>query len=197
MAKKISKEAREKCRLITPEFRVSYPHVFKPQAVKKGDKPKYSVTMLFAKDSDLSVIKKAIKQAKINEFGADESEWPEDLENPIKDGDSKKHKDKEGHAGHWIIKAASNEDKKPGVVDEKVEAIIDSKDFYPGCYARASVYAYVWEYMGKQGVGFILDHVQKTRDGKSFGGKKPAEEVFSPVQGVDDEDDSDNEEDFK
>ena len=174
------KANKDLSRVLTPEFRVSYPHVFKAQAIKPTDKPKFSVTMLFPKNSDLSSLKEAMKQAKIAEFGSKEN-WPDDLESPVVDGDNPKHADKEGYKGHWVIKASTNEDQRPGVVDENVQPIVDQAKFYPGCYARAYIYAYVWEYMGKQGVGFILDHVQKLRDGKSFGGKKPAEQVFSPV----------------
>jgi hypothetical protein len=182
------KANKDLSRVLTPEFRVSYPHVFKAQAIKPTDKPKFSVTMLFPKTADLSSLKEAMRQAKIAQFGSKEN-WPDDLESPVVDGDNPKHADKEGYKGHWVIKASTNEDQRPGVVDENVEPIVDQSKFYPGCYARAYIYAYVWEYMGKQGVGFILDHVQKLRDGKSFGGKKPADQVFTPVgTGGDDSD---------
>jgi hypothetical protein len=182
---------REKCRAITPEFRVAYPHVFKPQAPKSGDKLKYSVVMLFPKDSDLTVIKGIIKEAKLAAFGAKEN-WPEVLESPVKDGDDEKYAGNEGYKGHWVIKASSNEEQKPGVVDQNVEPILSQSDFYPGCYARAQVLATNWEYMGKQGIMFILDHVQKTRDGKAFGGKKPADQVFTPVNAGDTEESGDD-----
>ena len=68
--------------------------------------------------------------------------------------------------------------------------IEDAQEFYPGCYARASVFANVWEYMGKNGVSLILDHVQKLADGKPFSSKKSAEQAFDNL--VDDE----NTEDF-
>lgn len=189
VAVKINKKKinRDKCRVLTPEFRVSYPHVFKAQAPKPGDKLKYSITMLFPKDSDLSGLKEAIKQAKIAAFGAKEN-WPDDLQSPVTDGDNPKHADKEGYKGHWVIKASSNEDQKPGVVDENVEPILEQSKFYPGCYARAYVLATNWEYMGKQGIMFILDHVQKMKDGKAFGGKKPADQVFSPINAGESED---------
>lgn len=175
------KASKENSRVLTPEFRVSYPHIFKPNSIK-GSKPKYSITMLFPKSSDLTGLKQAIMQAKIAKFGAKDN-WPESLDSPVTDGDDPKHAAKEGYKDHWVIKASCNEESKPGVVDENVEDIIDQAKFYPGCYARAYIYAFAWEYMGKNGVSFILDHVQKTRDGKSFGGKKPADQVFSPVNG--------------
>lgn len=195
------KKAKELARIVTPVFRVSYPHVFKPNQVKPSDKPKYSITMLIPKDADLTKIKAAMKNAKIAAFGPNKADWPEDLESPVVDGDAPKFKDKEGYKGHYAIKATSNEDSKPVVVDQQVNPIVNQADFYAGCYAKAHVYAYVWEYMGKQGIGFIVDHIQKVRDGKSFGGKKPVEEVFSAIEsedadGFDDADDDTAEMDF-
>lgn len=220
VTKKAPKTDKDLCRIITPEFRVSYPHLFKPNQVKPTDKPKYSITMLYRKDMKLvglaptapgaapveRSLQEVIKNAKIAHFGPKEN-WPEDLESPVTDGDDPKFKDKDGYKGHWVIKATTSEDQKPSVVgpdaDEygKLRAITDPAELYPGCYARAYIYAYVWEYMNKQGVGFILDHVQKTRDGKSFGGKKSVEQVFSPIEAPDDSNDvpadEDDEMDFK
>lgn len=199
-----AKSDKDLCRLITPEFRVSYPHLFKAQAPKPTDKPKFSVTMLYPKTSDLMgqspsgeprSIKAVIKNAKLAEFGGKEN-WPEDLESPVIDGDDAKYAEKAGYAGHWVIKATTSEDQRPSVVDADMTPIADAADVYPGCYARAYVYAYVWEYMGRQGVGFILDHVQKLRDGKSFGGKKPVEQVFSPVAVAAEETEDDDDVDF-
>jgi len=187
---------RDKCRVLTPKFRVSYPHVFKPQAPKPGDKLKYSITMLFPKNADLSGLKEAMKQAKIAAYGPNKSEWPSDLQSPVNDGDDPKYADNEGYKGHWVIKASSNEDQKPGVVDENVEEILDQSKFYAGCYARAHLLATTWEYMKKHGVMFILDHVQKLGDGKAFGGKKPADQVFTPVNTDESFEESEGEEDF-
>ncbi len=180
--KKVSAEDRQKCRLEpTPEFRLSYPHLFKPQQLKPTDKPKYSATGLFSKKSDMGPFKKAIKQAKINAFGADPEDWP-DFESPVNDGDDKKYRDNEGYAGHWAIKFSRNaEQGAPGVVDERNKVVTDASKIYPGCYAHAIVFAYVWEYMGRHGVGFILDHLQKTKDGDAFGGRKPLDQAFQPL----------------
>jgi hypothetical protein len=198
--KTTSKADREKCRVTTPEFRASYPHVFKPSGMnnKPNAPKKYSITMLFPKSVDISSVKAAMKQAVIQSYGEDKSKWPKDLENPITDGDAPKNADKEGYPGHWAIKASSGEDQKPSVVNQNVEPILNPADFYPGCYARASLLAYVWDNEFGRGIGFILDHVQKLRDGKSFSGKPSVEQVFSRVDSVDDDAEStaDEEESF-
>lgn len=204
-----AKTDKDLCRIITPEFRVSYPHVFKPQRVKDGDKAKFSITMLFRKDTDLMgqtpkgeerSLKEVIKNAKIAEFGAKEN-WPKGLQSPVINGDDPKFAEKDGYKGHWVIKAVTSEEQKPSVIDGDMNLITDPAVLYPGCYARAYIFSYVWTFMGKQGVGFILDHVQKLRDGKSFGGKKPVEQVFSPLAALEDDaaqedDDEDAEADF-
>lgn len=200
------KTDKDLCRIITPEFRVSYPHVFKAQAPKPSDKPKYSITMLFRKDTELMgsspegkprSMKEIIRNAKISEFGSNKEDWPDGLQSPVVDGDDVKYASKDGYKGCWVMKATTTEDQRPSVVDHEMTPITNPAELYPGCYARAYVYAYVWSYMGKQGVGFILDHVQKLRDGKSFGGKKPVEQVFSPVSLPDDDADGEDEQDFK
>jgi len=201
------KKDKDLCRIITPEFRVSYPHVFKPQAPKPTDTPKFSITMLFRKDQSLEgmspdgkprSLKDVIKQAKIAEFGPKEN-WPDNLESPVVDGDDPKFADKDGYKGHWVIKATTSQDQRPSVVGPDMTPITEPSVLYPGCYARAYIYGYVWYYPDRQkpmkiGVGFILDHVQKLRDGKPFGGKRPVEQVFSPVS-VPDTDGDDDEED--
>lgn len=209
MKKEKSKIDKDLCRIITPEFRVSYPHVFKPQAPKPKDTPKFSITMLFPKDKELigqspdgkpRTFKQVLRNAKIGEFGPKEN-WPKGLRSPVNDGDDEEYADKMGYAGCWVIKATSSEEQRPTVVgpdaDEygKLIELTKPAELYPGCYARAYIFARVWEYMGKQGVQFILDHVQKLRDGKPFGGKRPVEQVFSPVESVDDEDDSSDDDD--
>jgi len=187
--RKLSKEDKESLKVVTPLFRVSYPHLLKPMQLKKTDKPKYSVTMLFPKNADLSEIKAAIRNAKVLKYGPKEN-WPEDLQSPVSDGDNKKFKDKVGYAGHWVIKASTAEEYPPGVVDQKNRPITDAAKIYSGCYARAYIYANAWEFAGKEGVSFILDYVQFSHDGEAIGGgKKPADQVFTPLSTGDDEDD--------
>jgi len=200
---KMTKEQKEKCRVLTPTFRASYAHVWKAQAMAgTNNDPKYSVVMLFPKTEDLSSIKTAIKNAKEAAFGVDKATWPKVIASPVGDGDGEAGLDKktgerkEGYAGHWAIKAATGEDQKPGIVDQHNKEILTQSAFYSGCFARAYVYAYIWEFpkgSGKYGVGFILDHLQKVDDGPAFGGKKSATEVFAPIAQaeVDDSEDMD------
>ncbi len=194
--KKLSATEKDLCRMITPPFRVSYPHLFQPQAAQEGDKRKYQITMMFDKKKEIlgstldgkpRLLKEIIRNAKIRKFGPKEN-WPDDLQSPRRDGDDPDYEGKDGYKGHWIYKASSNEDQKPGVVGRDGVPITEASELYPGCYARAYIMAYIWEHpTGGTGVGLILDHVQKVKDGKSFGGKKPVEQVFSPMADDDEE----------
>lgn len=202
MAKQAEQKTVKKdlTKILTHEFRVSYPHLFKAQAFGDAE-PKYSVTMLFSKKSDMSAITRAITAAKTAKWGA-KDKWPK-MKYPVYlDGDDEdvyldqKGDEKKGYKGHWVIKATAREDQRPGLVDENVEDITDQRLFYPGCYARAQVFVQAWDNKFGKGVSFYLDHVQKTRDGESFGGKKPADQVFTPINnGGMDEDESETESD--
>lgn len=195
----------DQCRIITPPFRVSYPHLFKASAIEGSDKKKFSVTMLFDKTADLKVIQLAIKNAKIAKFGEDKTKWPKNIESPVEDGDDEKYEEKEGYAGHWAIKATSIEEQKPGVYgpkagpDGKVEELTSAADVYAGCFAKAQVFARIWEFpknSKRYGVHFLLDHIQKIKEGKSFSSRKAGTEVFSPIEGGEETADASSDDDL-
>lgn len=208
---KVSKDDKEKCKIITPPFRVSYPHLDKAQAFK-GNDPKFAVTMLFEKveggkmsdhlkgivgtappnddgETAKRTMSRAIFNAKVVRWGADKSEWPDEIQmKSVQDGDRPKHADKEGYAGHIAIKASTNEANRPDVLGKNSKPC-DPKEIYPGCYAEAIVYVSAYDNDFGQGISFILDGVRKVDDGKTFGGRKPSSQVFAPIE-ADDEDES-------
>lgn len=175
MAKKKMDIAKKKA--LTPTFRVSYPHLFEAHAFKDAE-AKFSLTMLFPKDTDLAPLKKAVHNAIIEKYGSDKADWPEELRMPFRNGDKKK--DQEGYEGHIFVRATSK--KKPGVIDQKKEKIEDEETLYAGCYARATLIAFCYENSGNIGVSFALQNVQKVKDGKPFSGRKAAEDEFDEVE---------------
>ena len=168
---------------ITGEFRVSFPAVFKPQAFE-GQEPKYEITMLFPKDTDLSALEAAAEEA-LAEKWPDEKKRPNKLTMPFVDGNDKEY---DGYADHIAIKAKSK--MKPGLVDRAKKPITDESEFYGGCYARASVAAYAYDIAGNKGVAFALNNVQKLRDGEPFGSRSNADSDFGDLP-LDDDDDMD------
>lgn len=198
---------------MTPECRLSYPHLFKPQSSNPKNPPKFSVTLLIPKGTDMmgttlpiynadrtQVIKPAepiplsrlVNNAAIMKWGPKEN-WPPGLKKSHRDGDdpavhtTKKGQIRDGYKGHWVFKADSIETNNPFVVDEKNRPITDASVIYPGCYVIAYVYAYAWTHAeGGEGVKLILNGIKKIRDGKAFGGQLSAEEVFGPISDIED-----------
>lgn len=165
-------------KLNTPEFRVSYANVFKPQLNDLSKKMEYSLVAIFPKGTDLSALKAAAQGALVEKFGADQKKWPQNIRSPFrkcserwKNVDGKQTMAagyEDGDAIFMTLKA--NEDYKPGIVNAQVQDIIEPREFYSGCYARASVRPYVYDQKGNRGVSFGLSNVQKLRDGEPLGG---------------------------
>lgn len=163
--------------IVTPKFRVAFPHLFEKEKFEQG-KPKYSVTMLFPKDSDMSGIKAAIKLAVDEKWG---NKKPKGLKTPVKDGDAVNEDGEllhpyDGYEGHWIIKASSEYD--IGVVDIKKTPIQDPEEVYGGCYGRAFVQAFAYDQSMSRGISFALIHFQKLGEGDRFGNRVSAQKAF-------------------
>jgi len=187
MAKPANKMDIAKKKVITPIFRVSFPQVFTPKQF--GDqKPKYSLTMLFDKKTDIKTIKQAAFNAALEQFGSKER-FPKNMKWPWRDGDQKE--DVAGYAGHIFISASAKESSQPGLVDKDRQPILNERDFYAGCYARAELIAFYYDQQGNKGVSFSLQNIQKWKDGEAFSGRKNAEDVFDDL-----EDDSDDESNY-
>lgn len=170
--------------VMTPEFRVSYPYVFKPQQPMKGSEgkdPKYSVVMLFKKGEDLSKLKAAAQAAAVEKWGADQAKWPKNLRVPFRD---QGEKESEGYEEGAVFVTATSK-AKPGLVDANLNHIIDESEFYAGCYARATVRAFAYDNAGNRGISFGLQNVQKLRDGESLSGRVKAEDEFQPIASAD------------
>lgn len=175
MAQKASLETK-KC--ITPEFRVSFPHVFEAHSGFEGQEPKYSIVMLFPKTTDLKELKRAALNAAVEKFGPKEK-WPKNLRLPFRDGDEKT--DLQGYEGHTFVTASSKQ--RPGIINgQKVPIAKEDETFYAGCYARASLIAHGYDKAGNKGVAFTLQNIQKLRDGEPFSGRKKAEDEFDSVE---------------
>lgn len=173
--------------VMTPEFRVSYPKVFKPEVNQLSKKSEYSVVALFKKGQDLSSLKKAAEEILVEKLGADKSKWPKNLKSPFRD-QGERAKDGVLPSGYEdgaiFINIKSNQ--KPGVVDSNVQPIIDEADFYAGCFARATVRAGYYDQAGNRGVSFYLQNIQKVKDGEPLSGRAAATSEFAPVEGASD-----------
>lgn len=181
-------------KVTTGKFRVSFPHAFKSQTTPSGEQ-RYSVVMLFDKKD-----KEPIQKLEMLARAAAYEKWGEDsvktkkvkIAWPFRDGEEKAEQ-YDGYEG--MVFATASSKNKPKVVDKAVEPILDEAEFYPGCYARAAVNAYAWEWKGKKGVSFGLINLQKLGEGEPFGFSSKPEDDFEVVEGGDDETTSEETED--
>ena len=172
-------------KIMTPEFRVSFAHVFEPHAFSEGDEKKYSVVMLFDENEDLSKLKALAAATAKEKWG---KKIPANMRNPFRKGSEKPNLD--GYEGKIFVTASSK--MKPGLVDKDVQAIIDKEEFYSGCYARATVTCYAYGGPGTKftpGVAFGLQNIQKLRAGDTFSGRSKAEDDFDVFDTGDDDTD--------
>ena|SRR3990167_438886 len=158
----------------------SFMNLFKPRAVKPGDKEFYSLAVLFAKGYDLGPLKALIRACAEKKWGKDESQWPEGFRSPIKLQNPKKY---EGHVeGCYFINAKTEQ--PPGIIAaDAVTRITDPSQIFSGCVVKVSVNPYVYSNTGNVGVALGLQNVQLIRHGKPLGGSRIAPELeFSPVE---------------
>lgn len=158
----------------TPEFRVSFPQVFKAKAMDENSDAKFSLVMLFDKGTDLKKLKQ-IAGAAVKEKWGDKK--PKTLRNPFRDASDK---DYEGYDDGMIYITASSK-MRPGVINKKGSDLDSEEQFYGGCYAQATVVAYAYDVKGNKGVAFGLRNVLKTRDGDPFSGRTSANDDFADL----------------
>lgn len=188
MAEKATGSKPKARTLITPEATAIFVYVWEArESMNEGNPAQYSISLLFKKNQDISALKKAVKAAAIEKFGTaavnsegrltskykDPFREADDMENPIP-----------GYRGGVFITAKSKT--KPGIVDAHVEPITEPMDFYPGCVCKASVVPFAFDKKGSKGVTFLLNNIQKIKDGDRLDGKKRAEDEFDAVDGDDD-----------
>lgn len=168
-------------RVVTGKVRLSYVHLFEPYTNDPEKEARYSVTILIPKSdkTTLAKIKEAqrvaIEEGKAKTFGG---RIPANLKNTLHDGDEEADLERNPeYAGHYYMAMSSKT--RPGVVDQDLNAILDSTQVYSGCYARVSINAFPYSNSGNKGVSFGLNNVQFLDDGEPLGGRTRAEDDFA------------------
>lgn len=164
-------------KVVTGEVRFSYVNVFEPKSINGSDE-KYSVSLLIDKrdTKTIEAIERAIeaaKQAGVAKFGGKISPV---LKLPLRDGDAERPDD-ENYAGKMFVNA--NCKTKPGLIEKNGMEIIDTTEFYSGCYGKASVTFYAFNSNGNKGIACGLNNIMKTRDGEPLGGRSRAVDDFA------------------
>lgn len=174
----------EDLKIITPEGRVAFPHVWDPYSFEAGKAENYSLILVFPEDTDLTELKRACANAAKKKFGEKVRAMAKSgkLRMPWRDGSDYEEYGEPFVAGATFITAKTNQ--APGVVDERAKPIMKQMDFYAGCMARISALCYAYDQMGNQGVTLLLNNVQKTGDGERMSGRMRAEDEFTAVKGA-------------
>lgn len=177
----------------TPPVRLSFTDSLfepRPKDPKNPNSDKvFSCLILLPKGFDLAPLKAAMAAAIKDKFG-DKKLSPEKMApygNPIYKAEVKRDEEtgelppgmEEG--GYYI--SVSNRF-QPQVVDRQAQPITDKNKLYSGCYGSVHLNAYAWDYGGKWGVSLGVEAVQFVRDGERLGGRRPATDVFKPLEGA-------------
>lgn len=179
-------------KVTTPEFRASFPFVFKPRFNKEKptEEGKFGIAMLFRVEADsakpdekvvdIRPLVAAATAAAVAQWGADKTKWPKSLKWPFRKGEEKDHLD--GY-GKGVIAVGATSKQQPGIVYQDGKTLlVDPKDFYPGVYGRATIVAFAYDRSDSKGVTFGLRNLQKIRDGKMLGGNAKPEDDFTPIE---------------
>lgn len=171
------------------EVRLSYCHLFTPEAVAAGAEKKYSVSVIIPKTNTklIAKVKQAINAAL--QMGVASATFngkmPAAWRNPLRDGDVDKADD-EAYAGAYFINATSKT--KPGVVkrvkingENKLVEVTNEEDIYSGCYGIVSINFFPYNNAGNKGIGAGLNNVLKTNEGDYLGGRSSAQTDFGGV----------------
>lgn len=179
-------------KVTTGVCRASYVHVDKKFAMpsRPGEEPqkeKYSIMLLLPKTdtATLEKLRAAEKEAAKNSkvYGGKVPPKPNSI---IRDGDGETDEGESvpekfpERAGHWYFTVRS--DTRPGVVDATGKNRIENEEVYSGCYVRASLSAFAYNFNGKKGLSFALNNLQKVADGEPFGNVSNPEDDFEAFE---------------
>lgn len=192
---------KEFIKVRTPEGRASFPNLFEAKKVNETDKKaKFSTQILFRVEAtpestkaqepvvNINELQEAVRRCITNEFGPREGgKWPQfgdgsagTLKLPFRSGEEPTKKDQPGY-GKGVVFIQATTETKPGIVGPDLNPLSLPHELKGGDYIKATVNAYYWKYMGKQGVSFGLQNVQKVRDGEAFGNRTSADKDFDAI----------------
>lgn len=164
--------------IMTPKAMLSFPHLFHPQSSIDGEgKEKYSCALVFPEGTNLKEL-----QEEVMRVGTDR--WGEKFLKMVREGAVRLPFRTDGASkgypeGATFINVRST--RQPGVVDARVQPIIDEREIYPGCWVRATVSAFAYDTKGNKGVSFGLNNVQKLADGEPLDGRRAPEDEFEAM----------------
>lgn len=174
--------------------RLSYAHIWEPGVNKDGTPGKYSASLLIDKKDKATIAKiekateAAITTGQTILANAKGVVVRNKLKLPLRDADEEGIDDP-AYEGMMFLNASSKS--QPGIVNRKVEDILDQNEVYSGCYCNVDVNFYAFSKEGNKGIAVGLNNIQKVKDGERLSGGRSAKEAFEVLP-----DDEEEEEDF-
>jgi len=185
--------------------RCSYAHFFEPRSVGEGDnaKMKFGTALIIPYDhpqaETIKDIADALGEAKFGQKWATVKRNRPPLRDPWREYKKAcKDAEEEGDDPAEIEKPAEylkgsyvlnvNSDRKPQVVDQKVQPIFEEAELYSGCYINISCRGFAYDKDSNRGVAFGMNNVQLVKQGERLGGAPNAEEEFDEIKSAEDED---------
>jgi hypothetical protein len=166
------------------DVRLSYVKVFEGEINKSGRRV-WGLTVLIKKDSpQIPAINEAIKAAKIRDA---EKVGKTGIKLPLLDGDALDDDgefkyEKPEHRGCFMLRCG-NYKRRPSVVDQSVQPIIDPEKIYSGCYGNVRISFYGYNSGTNRGISPGLESVQLVREGERLGnGPADPSELFTSVE---------------
>lgn len=169
------------------EGRLSFPKIFKAEAVQKGQEPKFSCNLLLDKKKDakqIQLIRDTIEVVKKKKWG---DNIPKGIKLCLHEGSEKEEFD--GYDESVMYLTSSNA-RRPDIRGRGLE-ILTAEDGrpYAGCYVKLVVILWAQDNEYGKRINSELHIVQFVRDGEEFSGKPKisAEDELTSLE--DDEDD--------
>jgi hypothetical protein len=160
-----------------PDIRFLWPYVFEKRVNDEGE-DKYEVLIQIPHTNKKMIalfedaIDEAIKRGFSGEL-SDKSTFKKGtkeaaLKTPLKDGEDKRDTEY-GALFEGYIYCTAKTQRKPVVIDENGQQILDPEEFYPGAIGAVSVTVFPYNNRA-QGIGVQLNHIMKLHDGERIGG---------------------------
>jgi hypothetical protein len=167
--------------LVTPYATISFPTLFTPKARSENGDPVFSCSLLFGVSEQKSKEYKAMQNACIEaaraKFGQDVK--MNTVAMPFRDASEKDYVGYDD--GVMYINPWSKQ--KPGVVDARLQDVLDPSQVYAGQVVRAQVTPFAWTNSGKKGVSFGLNNIQIVKsDAPRIDGRVAASKAFDAVE---------------
>jgi hypothetical protein len=173
--------------------RISYPKLFSAAQINGQGDPKYSAAFLIHESNPgLKELFRLAKEATDAKYP--DGKVPQKFKKLpcYKASEDEKYAGRPEYDGIWILNTSKNAKQgSPTVVDQRLNAVIDPGKIYPGLVVNVGLSVYTYDQPLAKGVTTGLEAVQIVRDGDRLDNKPSVNELFKPIDVIDEGGDPD------